>query len=532
MTIMTVAPAFASPPHVALPNTNPQQLEHITSQPENPFSTLISSQNIAIIPKFTLESNVTLRRVPIAYKTFGKLNDAGDNAMVICHALTGSADVHDWWGPLIGPGRAFDTSRFFVVCCNSLGSPYGSASPCTINPDTGNIYGPEFPLTTVRDDVNLHKIVLDNLGVKQIAVVIGGSMGGMLVLEWSYFGKNYVKAIVPLATSSRHSAWCISWGEAQRQSIYSDPKYEDGYYPFNDPPVTGLGAARMSALLTYRSRNSFESRFGRNTPDPTRHPYINSSVHRLPNTPGEEHWAVHNEGFRNAKKLASPRGSVSGSPPPSSPTVDLVSGAQIDSKQEENDIVPSIPPGLPNARTVNFISNGEVNGSGAPSPTFEGCKKRAPTYFSAQSYLRYQGDKFVKRFDANCYIAITRKLDTHDVSRGRGGDIRAALQSIQQPTLVIGIESDGLFTYAEQQELAEYIPNARLATIHSPEGHDAFLLQFEDVNRHILGFLKEILPDIMDAPPVDGDGETVTDDAQLGEVKAGTVGEVDDITAW
>lgn len=130
-------------------------LEHVTSQPENPFSKLISGQKIVRIPSFTLESGVTLTDVSVAYKTSGVLNDSRDNAMVICHALTGSADVWDWWGPLVGPGRAFDTGRFFVVCCNSLGSPYGSASPCTEDPATGRIYGPEFPLTTVRDDVKL-----------------------------------------------------------------------------------------------------------------------------------------------------------------------------------------------------------------------------------------------------------------------------------------------------------------------------------------------------------------------------------------
>lgn len=155
-----------------------------------------------------------------------------------------------------------------------------------------------------------------------------------------------------------------------------------------------------------------------------------------------------------------------------------------------------------------------------------------PTYFSAQSYLRYQGNKFVQRFDANCYIAITRKLDTHDVSRGRvsSGDVRDALRMIEQPTLVIGIESDGLFTYAEQQELAEYIPNARLATIDSPEGHDAFLLQFEDVNHHILGFLKEVLPDIMDRPSINS--SKFENGAGVGDVGVSSVGEVDDIVVW
>lgn len=130
--------------------------ERVTTQPENPFASLLPDQTIAIIPEFVLESGVVLRNAPVAYKTYGSLSPGGDNAMVICHALTGSADVGDWWGPLLGgSGKAFDLSRFFVVCINSLGSPYGSASPVT--PKDGDaslgLYGPEFPLTTVRDDV-------------------------------------------------------------------------------------------------------------------------------------------------------------------------------------------------------------------------------------------------------------------------------------------------------------------------------------------------------------------------------------------
>ena len=243
---------------VALPGltTEPnKRLERVTSQPENPYSSLIPDQTFAIIPEFELESGVVLRNVSVAYKTYGSLSPARDNAMVICHALTGSADVGDWWGPLLGgPGKAFDTSRFFVVCMNSLGSPYGSASPVTARDGDASSgrYGPEFPLTTVRDDVSIFKLILDDLGVKQIAAVIGGSMGGMLVLEFAYFGKDYVRNIIPIATSARYSAWGISWGEAQRQSIYSDPKYDDGYYTFEDLPSTGLGAARMSALLQSR----------------------------------------------------------------------------------------------------------------------------------------------------------------------------------------------------------------------------------------------------------------------------------------
>lgn len=493
----------------------------VTSQPENPFATFIPDQTIAVIPEFTLESGATIRNVPLAYKTYGSLSEAGDNAMVICHALTGSADVGDWWGPLMGgTGRAFDISRFFVVCINSLGSPYGSASPvtCRDGDSTQEHYGPEFPLTTVRDDVNIFKVLLDDLGVKQIAIVIGGSMGGMLALEFAYFGKDYARSIVAIATSPRYSAWGISWGEAQRQSIYSDPKYEDGYYTFTDPPSTGLSAARMAALLTYRSRDSFESRFGRNVPDASRHQNINGSARPL--TPTNEHFNIHNDGHRHA-----------GSPRPSRLNSQGDLTASIDSLKP----VPSGSPTPPTIYDPQFSGTTPL-----PINIPSQAKRRAtPTYFSAQSYLRYQGEKFIKRFDANCYIAITRKLDTHDVSRGRvpttydEDPIAAALALIEQPTLVLGIESDGLFTFAEQRLLAAHIPNATLQTIDSPEGHDAFLLEFEQVNRFVLDFEKRVLPDIMAREP-NTRVKHLVEDGELGVTKSSTFGEaeVDDITAW
>ncbi|KAL1603270.1 hypothetical protein SLS59_004366 [Nothophoma quercina] len=495
--------------------------KRVTSQAENPFSSLIPDQTFAVIPSYELESGVVLKDVAVAYKTYGTLAPGRDNAMVICHALTGSADVGDWWGPLLGgPGKAFDTSRFFVVCMNSLGSPYGSASPVTARDgDAANgRYGPEFPLTTVRDDVNIFRLILDDLGVKQIAAVVGGSMGGMLVLEFAYFGKDYVRNIIPIATSARYSAWGISWGEAQRQSIYSDPKYDDGYYAFGDPPSTGLGAARMSALLTYRSRDSFESRFGRNTPDLSKKQSINT-VPR-PTTPSNEHWAIHNHGHKNAGSPRAPsrtNSSVALATPGAAKTADL------EFSDASN---PSTPPLRRTDSTASAKS-----------------KPLAQHYFSAQSYLRYQGEKFIKRFDANCYIAITRKLDTHDVSRHRypeGEDeqtldpvsaLHHALSLIEQPTLVLGIQSDGLFTYAEQQELAAHIPNATLKTIDSPDGHDAFLLEFDQVNRHLLKFLNEFLPDIMTRTP---NPDIVSQDSGMEATKTSTFGEaeVDDITAW
>ncbi|CAK7272802.1 hypothetical protein SEPCBS57363_005330 [Sporothrix epigloea] len=557
---------MASDGNAAIGTSQPHH-ERIAEQSENPFASLIPDQQIAIVPAFELESGVTLHNVPVAYTTRGTLNAAGDNAMLICHALTGSADVSDWWGPLLGgSGRAFDISRFFIVCLNSLGSPYGSASPVTAkdgDPSRGR-YGPEFPLTTIRDDVRLHKMVLDDLGVQQVAAVIGGSLGGMFVLEWAYLGAQYVRCVVPIATSSRHSAWGISWGEAQRQSIYADPKYEDGYYSFDDPPVTGLGAARMSALLTYRSRNSFEARFGRNMPDPKRQQQLlereraqnaSSSGHHAsvgpPASPSEGHFRIHNDGHRikEANRFRAP--SPLSSPSPSTVLATTDGSKRNEAGDEASASGQATPdPQFHGPTTAAAPSHGKASLEGAARGSLTGGSAPPPTstYFSAQSYLRYQATKFVKRFDSNCYIAMTRKLDTHDVSRSRASSVAEALALIKQPTLVLGIESDGLFTFAEQQELAAHIPNCRLERIESPEGHDAFLLQFEQVNRHIIAFLREVLPDIMSRPGLplaaegagsetDGAAATANGDegVSVGKLTKSSIfgeAEVDGITAW
>ena len=368
--------------------------------------------------------------------------------------------------------------------------------------------------------------MLDQLGVRQIACVVGGSMGGMLTLEYAYFGKDYVRAIAPIATSATHSAWGISWGEAQRQAIYSDPKYDDGYYPFDDPPSAGLGAARMSALLTYRSRDSFEARFGRNVPDLSKRPAINQG-HRTPEGQNE-HWTIHNDGHKRAKGSRDSR-PASRNGRTSEPT------SQRDSP---NGVSPTSDPEQP----ANTFQDPQFTGTTEfPIPVPPTLSRRtsrpAHYYYSAQSYLRYQGTKFVTRFDANCYIAITRKLDTHDVSRNRTSTVKEALAQIEQPALVLGIESDGLFTIAEQEEIAEAIPGGRLGKIDSPEGHDAFLLQFEQVNSYLLGFFREVLPDIMEKPglgAVKGENGQVVTDGVGKLTKSSTFGEaeVDDLTAW
>jgi homoserine O-acetyltransferase/O-succinyltransferase len=244
----------------------------------------------------------------------------------------------------------------------------------------------------------LHKKVLDILGVKEVAICLGGSMGGMQVLEWAFFGPDYIRTIVPIATSARHSAWCISWGEAQRQAIYSDPKYLDGYYDPEDPPASGLSAARMAALLTYRSRDSFESRFGRNYNDPKNHPH---GSHPKPCTPAEHALLIHNDGSKSENMLK---------------------GVYFNKGRDDSNSSSSNEAG-------KIVDNNQGNSKHSVTAV--------PNVFSAQSYLRYQGDKFVKRFDANCYISITRKMDTHDISHERG-TTEDALASIQQPTMIIG----------------------------------------------------------------------------------------------
>lgn len=338
----------------------------------------------AIIPSITLESGAELRHVPVAYQTWGRLNQAGDNAIIVGHSLTSSVDASAWWSDCIGPGRALDTDHYFVVCANVIGSPYGTIAPVTVNPETQRPYGIGLPQATVRDTVRLHKMLLDKLGVRQLAFAIGGSMGGMQVLEWAFYG-DYIRGLVPIGVGGRHSAWCIAWSEAQRQAISADPAYEGGRYAANCQPTAGLATARMIAMISYRSFASFEGRFGR----------------------------AHTNG------------------------------------------VPESP-------------------------------------YSVEAYLRHHGEKLVDRFDANCYVYLTRLMDTHDVARDRGG-YEAILRGIRQDTLVVGIESDVLYRLDEQQELADLLPNAELAVLAGDHGHDTFLIEQEALSDAVRAWRKRVI---------------------------------------
>lgn len=221
------------------------------------------TQFLRVPGDFLLESGEVLPDVEIAYRTWGDRANADDHAILICHALTGSADVEAWWPDIIGEGKTFDPARDFVICANILGSCYGSTGPVSCKPGSDERYRADFPSISVRDMVELQRILLDELGVDFVELVTGPSLGGMQALEWALMYPERIGSVVPIGVGGRHSAWCIGISEAQRAAIAADPNWNDGYYSDDAPPGQGLAAARMMAVCTYRSWRSFDERFGR-----------------------------------------------------------------------------------------------------------------------------------------------------------------------------------------------------------------------------------------------------------------------------
>lgn len=335
------------------------------------------TRSLTLPGAFVLDSGEQLADVEVAYRSWGRRAPAGDNAVLVCHALTGSADVDRWWPGLLGPGRALDPERDFILCSNVLGGCYGTTGPASSDARGERVLGARFPRVSVRDMVRLQMRWLEALGVRRLRLVLGGSLGGMQVLEWALLAPELVEAIAPISVSGRHSAWCIAWSEAQRRAIAADPRWKNGEYDAADPPAAGLAAARMMAMVSYRSRESFDARFGRE------------------------------------------------------------------------------------------------RGSGED--------------FEVERYLRHQGEVLVDRFDAISYVTLTRAMDAHDVAAGRG-EYPRVLASIRQPALVVGTKTDVLYPLAEQEELAGGLVSAELACLDSPHGHDAFLIEQEQLNRLLLEF--------------------------------------------
>lgn len=219
-----------------------------------------------------LECGEMLSPVTIAYETYGKLNEKKDNAILICHALSGDAHAAGisrktknpgWWDSIIGPGNAFDTERYFVICSNVIGGCGGSTGPSTVNPATGRPYGLSFPIITIRDMVNAQVRLLEHLEIDRLVSVAGGSMGGMQVLEWMASHPHRIKSAIPIATAARHSPQQIAFNEVGRIAIMADPNWKLGNYYDGQLPARGLAVARMIGHITYMSDVSMERKFGR-----------------------------------------------------------------------------------------------------------------------------------------------------------------------------------------------------------------------------------------------------------------------------
>jgi homoserine O-acetyltransferase/O-succinyltransferase len=219
-----------------------------------------------------LENGEKLGPITLAYETYGTLNAAKSNAILILHALTGDAHVagfHDgdkspgWWDSMVGPGRAFDTERYFIICSNIIGGCKGSTGPSSLSPDTGKPYGLDFPVISISDMVNAQVKLVDHLGINQLLSVAGGSMGGMQALEWMFHHSDRTKSAIPISTAMRHSPQQIAFNEVGRQSIMADPKWNDGNYYDGQLPNRGLALARMIGHITYMSDKSMTEKFGR-----------------------------------------------------------------------------------------------------------------------------------------------------------------------------------------------------------------------------------------------------------------------------
>ncbi len=246
------------------------QIEHavVTSTPHTP-----SGAHSYTFDSLPLQHGGILGPITLAYETWGTLNATRDNAILILHALTGSSHAYDeeqpddpkaaWWNPLIGPSRPFDTSRYFVICSNILGGCYGSTGPSSIDARTGQPYGMRFPVVTIRDMVHAQQRLIEHLGVRQLTMVAGGSIGGQQALEWAVAYPELVRKVAVVASTASLTAQAVAFSEVQRQAIMADPRWQGGNYQPGQGPDAGLAIARMLAMITYQSEESMELRFSR-----------------------------------------------------------------------------------------------------------------------------------------------------------------------------------------------------------------------------------------------------------------------------
>ena len=375
--------------------------------------------------QLVLASGQKLGPIQVTYETYGRLSPAKDNAFFVCHALTGDAHAagrHQlgerkpgWWDEFIGPGKGLDTDRYFVICANVLGGCQGTTGPSSQNPETGRPYGLKFPFITIEDIVKVHRELVKHLGIGRLAGIIGGSLGGMQVLEWLAQDPLHIDTAIVLASASHLSAQGIAFNAVGRRAIYADPAFQNGEYyqavaqepSDNDPssqaakvwnkagtgPRFGLALARMIAHITYLSEYSIEKKFGRRLQD-------------------SDHFA-------------------------------------FDMQRE--------------------------------------------TEFQIESYLHYQGKRFVERFDANSYLYLTKAMDYFDLA-ARYGSLEGALAKTTARILITSYTTDWLFPTSQIRELVSSLialgRHATFCELESPYGHDSFLIEIDQLTELVRAFLQ------------------------------------------
>ncbi|WIV67831.1 homoserine O-acetyltransferase MetX [Natrialbaceae archaeon AArc-T1-2] len=369
----------------------------------------------------------SIPRLEVTYETYGEFD--GTNAVLVCHALTGSSHVarrpdagddtagqaRAWWGDVVGPGKAIDTTEYYVICTNVPGSCYGTTGPASTNPETGEPYGTDFPPVTVGDWTRAQRAVLDELGVGRLHAVVGGSVGGMNVLDWLRRYPDDVERAASVAAAPRLDAQCLALDTVARRAITGDPNWNGGHYYGGPHPDEGLARARQIGHIMYLSKASMGRKFGRRS-------------------------------------------------------------AGRETVREE-------PPD--------------------PAAAFF-------PYREVESYLDYQAEKFVDRFDANSYLYLTRAMDDFDLSAGYEGDADA-LAAFEGELLVLSFTGDWHFTVEQSDALADACREADVSVSHhvvdSDHGHDAFLVEPEKVGPPLSGLLEEGLAAraITDTHEVDDD---------------------------
>ena len=345
--------------------------------------------------------------ITVAYETYGELSEARDNAIFICHALTGDAHAagwhsptsrkSGWWEEFVGPGKGLDTDKYFVICANCLGGCQGTTGPSSLNPATGRPFGLDFEFITISDIVKVQSELVKFLGIDRLLGVIGGSLGGMQALDWAAQFPHQMDSVMVLASAANLSAQGIAFNAVGRRAIYADPNFNNGqYYDSEDGPRYGLSLARMVAHITYLSEDSIEQKFGRRLQDK-------------------------------------------------------------------------------DAFEFNMMNE---------------------TEFQIESYLHYQGKRFVQRFDANSYLYLTRAMDYFNLADSYGS-IADELKSTEAQFLVTSYTTDWLFpTVQSNRVVSALLQNGKhvvFTELESPFGHDSFLLEFETLKDLVSPFLENVL---------------------------------------